>query len=112
MPKSTLSTVALSEAGGDCEKAANAVGRNGYPVWQPYVTGLEPEDEKSKFFPEIVVKDGKVHVSREPINGKLGATRVCTTFGKGSLDDRAWTPLVEGRADGCRFFKAEVSLTE
>ena len=101
---------ALSAAGGDYEAAAVAQAENGNGrVWECYVAGLAPEDNRNwpwwrwSFAADIVVSNGAPVVTWDP---DLGAARVYTVEGKESLGDGSWGPTNAAS----RFFRVKVQL--
>ena len=87
------------------------IGRNGCAIWESYVAGLVPDDEKSKFIAKIeMLPDGTPKVTWEPDTPELRATRTYTTYGKKTLLDRDWTPVTDANKDQYNFFKVEVKM--
>ena len=80
-------------------------------VYHDYIAGTDPTDLKSKFHAKIGFKNGKAVVSWEPeLTTTEAAKRVYTTYGKASLTDENWTPIVNGDTDGFNFFTIGVDL--
>jgi len=101
-------------ADGDYEAAATATGKNGYRIWESYVAGLEPEDEKSKFTSKITFVDGKPVITWEPDLNDDGkrSVRSYTTYGceniGGKWHDMSTVP--EADKPNYRFFKVTVEM--
>jgi len=111
VPKSWLAPYAAIFGGGDCEKAGNATGLNGQPLWASYVAGLDPTDPESQFTADITVDaDGEVTVTWKPDMREGNPPRTYTTYGRASLGEGAWVPVTEANKVGMRFFKVEVEL--
>ena len=101
----------LERANGDYEAAAKMTGRNGRPVWESYVAGLEPDDEKSQFSAKIEIQpDGTPKVTWEPDTPELRATRVYRTLGKKTLMDANWTDITDKDKSEYNFFMVTVDL--
>jgi uncharacterized repeat protein (TIGR02543 family) len=94
----------LSTYGGDYNAAANAIGANGYPVWESYVAGLNPMDSLDRFLADIVVSNGLKQITWSP---NLGAGRKYTIEGKTNLTDSTWHSPTNA---GSRFFKVKVEM--
>ena len=100
----------LSAHDGDYESFANANARNGRPVWQCYVTGIDPTDESSVFQARIGIVDGEPVVTWEPDTPELRATRVYRTLGKKTLMDQEWIDVTDQDRSEYNFFKVTVDL--
>lgn len=83
------------------EKAATAIGANGFAVWESFVAGLDPTNENSKFTAKIEMKDGRPVVTFDP---DLGDARTYKTYGKEKLSDEWIYPIT----DACRYFTVTV----
>lgn len=80
-------------------------------VWQDYVAGTDPTDEKDVFTASITIVDGKVTVSYTPeLDDARKAMRKYTTWGKKSLMDASWTEVQEGHEAEYNFFKLSVEM--
>lgn len=97
----------LDSVGGDYEAAARLIGRNGYPLWQSYVAGLDPENDESVFKSYIELKDGIPEITWHP---DLGAVRKYTILGKKTLVEKDWMPVDAGDQKKFNFFKVKVEL--
>ena len=83
------------------EAAANATARNGRPVWECYVAGLDPARDED-FLARIGFEDGLPRVTWTPSNV---AGRVYTVWGKSSLVDDWSSPVRPTH----RFFQVRVA---
>ena len=95
------------------ESAALATGANGLAVWESFVAGLDPTDEKSKFTVMIEIgSDGKPVVTWVPdLSEASGAEkRAYKTLGKVELGDKDWVEVNDANRAGMRFFKVTVEL--
>lgn len=105
------------DAGGDYEAAARAVGKNGRPVWESYVIGLDPENPRDRALTAAIeLRDGEPVVTWTPDlneNGKKNV-RVYKTLGRTSLDGSGpWVDLDGVSSDEkkrYRFFKVTVDV--
>lgn len=80
-------------------------------VWQDYIAGTDPTDEKDVFTASITIVDGKVTISYSPeLDADRKAMRKYTTWGKNSLMDATWTKVPEGREADYNFFKVSVEM--
>lgn len=79
----------LTAANGDYEAAALATARNGRPVWECYVAGLDPTDETDDFIATIEMVNGVPKISVGGRGERPG--RVYTVEGKENLGDQ-WGP--------------------
>ena len=107
----------LSKFGSDFTKAqAMKSGKkdgagNEMLVWQDYVAGTDPTDEKDIFTASITIVDGKVTISYTPeLDAERKALRKYTTWGKKNLMDTSWTEVPEGREAEYNFFKVSVEM--
>ena len=94
-------------------KPTGKVGADGVPmlVWQDYVAGTDPTDEKDVFTASITVVGGKVTISYSPeLDDARKAMRKYTTWGKKSLMDTNWTEVQEGHEPEYNFFKVSVEM--
>ena len=80
-------------------------------VWQDYVAGTDPTDEKDVFTASISIVDGKVTISYTPeLDAERKSLRKYTTWGKKSLTDAVWTEVKDGDESGYNFFKVSVEM--
>ena len=92
--------------------AANGVNK----VWECYVAGIDPEDEKAKFIATISMDaGGKPVVAHDPpLSEEEAAKRTYRTLGRKTLDpNEAWTDVTDESdldAAGWRFFKVKVEM--
>ena len=94
-------------------KPSGKIGTGGTPmlVWQDYVAGTDPTDEKDVFTASITIVDGKVTISYSPeLDDARKAMRRYTTWGKTSLMDTDWTEVQEGHESEFNFFKVSVEM--
>lgn len=94
-------------------KPTGKVGADGVPmlVWQDYVAGTDPTDEKDVFTASITVVGGKVTISYLPeLDDVRKAMRKYTTSGKKSLVDATWSEVPEGCEAGYNFFRVSVEM--
>ena len=94
-------------------KPSGKIGTGGTPmlVWQDYVAGTDPTDEKDVFTASITIVDGKVTISYTPeLDDARKAMRKYTTWGKTSLMDTDWTEVQEGHEAEFNFFKVSVEM--
>ena len=94
-------------------KPTGKIGPGGTPmlVWQDYVAGTDPTDEKDVFRASITIVDGKVTISYTPeLDDARKAMRKYTTWGKTSLMDTDWTVVQEGHEAEYNFFKVSVKM--
>lgn len=81
------------------------------PIWQDYVAGTDPTDEKDVFRASITIVDGKVTISYSPeLDDARKAMRKYTTWGKKSLMDTKWTEVQDGHEAEFNFFKVSVEM--
>jgi len=106
----------LEAANGDHEAAALAIGKNGCPIWESFVAGLDPDKAESKFTAKIEIVDGKPVVTWEPaLNGK-DEDGACIKEGvrlyqlKGSTNLKDWVVVPDDGEAAYNFFKVEVTL--
>ena len=92
--------------------AANGVNK----VWECYVAGIDPEDEKARFIATITMDAGGKPVVKwnPPLTEEEAAKRTYRTLGKKTLDlNEDWTDVTD-EADldvaGWRFFKVKVEM--
>ena len=89
------------------------IGTGGTPmlVWQDYVAGTDPTDEKDVFTASITIVDGKATISYSPeLDDDRKAMRKYTIWGKASLMDANWTEVQEGHEAEYNFFKVSVEM--
>ena len=80
-------------------------------VWQDYVAGTDPTDEKDVFTASITIVDGKVTISYTPeLDDARKAMRKYTIWGKTSLMDTNWTEVQDGHEAEYNFFKVSVEM--
>ena len=80
-------------------------------VWQDYIAGTDPTDEKDVFTASVTVVDGKVTVSYSPeLDDGRKAVRKYTTWGKQQLQDAEWTEVPPGQEGNYNFFKVSVEM--
>ena len=94
-------------------KPTGKIGTGGTPmlVWQDYVAGTDPTDEKDVFTASITIVDGKVTISYTPeLDDERKAMRKYTTWGKTSLMEADWTEVQDGREAEYNFFKVSVEM--
>ena len=94
-------------------KPSGKIGTGGTPmlVWQDYVAGTDPTDEKDVFTASITIVDGKVTISYTPeLDDARKAMRKYTTWGKTSLMDTDWTEVQDGHEAEYNFFKVSVEM--
>ena len=91
------------------------IGKNGCPIWESYVAGLDPENPDSRLTVKIAMIGGKPVVTWEPaLNGK-NADGTCVREGvrlyqlKGSTNLKDWSPVPDGREGEFNFFRVGVS---
>jgi hypothetical protein len=89
--------------------AGTAAAGKSVPLYDEFLAGTDPEDEKSEFKATIELKNGTPVVSPSP---DLGNARRYTVYGKKDIGDatEAWTPVVEGEESNYRFFKVTVDM--
>ena len=103
-------------AGGDYEAAAMAAAANGRPVWECYVTGVDPTLSNQVFTARLEYDDdGNLTVKWTPDLNEEGTRmeRVYWVWGKKDIMDEEWTDVtdVEDVEDaGWRFFRVEVGM--
>jgi hypothetical protein len=107
----------LHKAGGDYEAAAHSVGKNGRPIWESYLIGLDSENPDDKdFVAKIQIVDGKPIVTWSPDLNQNGKekVRLYKTFGTECLGDSELWVDMDGVSDSSRtlfkFFKVTVGL--
>ena len=94
-------------------KPTGKIGTGGTPmlVWQDYVAGTDPTNEKDVFTASITIVDGKVTISYTPeLDEARKSMRKYTTWGKTSLMDTDWTEVQEGHEAEYNFFKVSVEM--
>ena len=99
-------TKALTMKSGKKDGAGNAM-----LVWQDYVAGTDPTNERDVFTASITIVDGKVTISYTPeLDDARKAMRKYTTWGKTSLMDTDWTEVQDGHESEYNFFKVSVEM--
>ena len=99
----------------DYDRKSTSKGVNGLPVWQSYVTGVDPTNEEAKFKSVISMNaEGKPVVSWSPDLNENGTKkeRIYRVLGAKTLGND-WddvTDILDLDATGCRFFKVTVEL--
>lgn len=80
-------------------------------VWQDYVAGTDPTNEKDVFRASITMSDGMPVISYTPELGEAEATkRKYTVWGKVRLQDSAWVQIEGGDEPNYNFFKVSVEM--
>lgn len=80
-------------------------------VWQDYVAGTDPTDEKDVFKASVTLVDGAPVVSYTPeLSDAETAKRKYTTWGKVRLQDLEWIEVEKGREVDYNFFKVTVEM--
>ena len=112
VPHAWLSPYLGAFGGGDYESAGNAAGKNGVPLWESYVAGLDPTDADSRFEAAISVDaQGNATVTWSPdLSGDADSPRAYTVYGKPSLGAADWEAVTDANKSEMRFFKVEVEL--
>lgn len=88
----------------------DAVG-NPMQVWQDFVAGTDPTDEKDVFTASVTMVDGKPVVSWTPeLRPEEAAKRKYTTYGKVRLQDKQWVEVPVGHEKDYNFFKVSVEM--
>ena len=88
----------------------DAVG-NPMQVWQDFVAGTNPTDEKDVFTASVTMVDGKPVVSWTPeLRPEEAAKRKYTTYGKVRLQDKQWVEVPVGHEKDYNFFKVSVEM--
>lgn len=114
--ESTSFKVYLDAASGDYESAAMAIGKNGCPIWESFVAGLDPELPDSKFAAKIEIVNGKPVVTWEPALNGTNDDGTCIKEGvrvyelKGSINLKDWSTVPKDGEAAFNFFKVEVKL--
>ena len=109
---------ALAAHGGDFEAFAADRAENGMPVWACYLAGVNPTIAEETFVALLEYVDGKLTVKWQPDLNEDGtkAERVYRVLGKKAmLDGEEWrdvTDVEDLDAEGWRFFRVKVALTE
>jgi len=104
----------LDAADGDYEAAALSLGKNGVAIWESYVAGLDPDNEKSKFTAKIEMVNGEAKITWEPDLNEddTKSVRKYTTYGSESLGGK-WNDLEllsEEEKAKCHFFRVTVEM--
>ncbi len=105
----------LSETDGCCdyEAAAVAAAANGRPVWECYLTGVDPE-VLNQLFEAILEYDenGKLTVKWTPDLNEDEAKneRLYWVQGKKNMMDEEWTDVKDLEVEGWRFFRVGVKM--
>jgi len=84
---------------------------NALSVWQDYVAGTDPTNERDLFKATIELVEGRPIVSVLPeLSEAEKARRKYTVWGKHRLTDAAWTVVGSGSETDCNFFKVSVEM--
>jgi len=97
---------ALQMKSGKHDSAGNAM-----YVWQDFVAGTNPTDEKDVFRTEVKFVDGRVSIGYSPmLDEAQSRLRKYTTWGKKCLMDDKWTAIPEGHESEYNFFQVTVVM--
>lgn len=95
----------------DYERAALEKGKNGRPLWESYVAGLDPDDPTDDFHLEIQIDaNGVPHITYTTGHGASKALPRHYQL-KGANDFGKWIPINPEDAPNYHFFKMDVELT-
>ena len=101
----------LEAAGGDYEKAAVAIGKNGRPVWESWLIGLDSENaEDKKFTAKVEMVDGKPVITWTPDLNEGGTKSVRKYTILGSSNLKNWVEVSAGQEKDYNFFKVSVTV--
>ena len=93
------------------ETTACACGANGYAAWKSYVTGLDPNDEKSKFVANISFDRNGLPVIGCTVNGVAPSSNLnLVTLGKRTLSEAGWEEVTSANRSEMRFFTVSVEV--
>ena len=114
VPHSWLAPYVEAYGGGDWEAAGNAVGKNGYALWESYVAGLDPEDSGRRFCVKIAFdSNGNVKdVTWEPDLREDELPRAYAVLGTEVLGPavETWEEVSEENIGRMRYFSVKVGL--
>ena len=104
--------LALIEPSGKLDAAGNPL-----PVWQDYILGTDPTDEKSRFTAKIEIENGVPKLTWEPALNGVDAdgnciregVRVYRLMGANELNG-GWKEVADGEEAKYRFFKVSVDM--
>lgn len=93
------------------ETTACACGANGYAAWKSYVSGLDPNDEKSKFVANISFDRNGLPVIGCTVNGVAPSSNLnLVTLGKRTLSEAGWEEVTSANRSEMRFFTVSVEV--
>ncbi len=93
------------------ETTACACGANGYAAWKSYVSGLDPNDEKSKFVANISFDRNGLPVIGCTVNGVAPSSNLnLVTLGKRTLSEVGWEEVTSANRSEMRFFTVSVEV--
>lgn len=93
------------------ETTACACGANGYAAWKSYVSGLDPNDEKSKFVVNISFDRNGLPVIGCTVNGVAPSSNLnLVTLGKRTLSEAGWEEVTSANRSEMRFFTVSVEV--
>ena len=101
----------LEAAGGDYEKAAVAIGKNGRQVWESWLIGLDSENTEDKeFTAKVEMVDGKPVITWTPDLNEGGTKSVRKYTILGSSNLKNWVEVSAGQEKDYNFFKVSVAV--
>jgi hypothetical protein len=106
----------LAEHGGDYEAAAGAAAANGRPVWECYLTGVDPAVSNQLFEASLEYdENGKLTVKWTPDLNEDGtkSERLYWVKGKKDAMDEEWTDVTDVEdleEEGWSFFRVGVKM--
>ena len=101
----------LEAAGGDYEKAAVAIGKNGRQVWESWLIGLDSENAEDKeFTAKVEMVDGKPVITWTPDLNEGGTKSVRKYTILGSSNLKNWVEVSAGQEKDYNFFKVSVAV--
>lgn len=101
----------LEAAGGDYEKAAVAIGKNGRQVWESWLIGLDSENAEDKeFIAKVEMVDGKPVITWTPDLNEGGTKSVRKYTILGSSNLKNWVEVSAGQEKDYNFFKVFVAV--
>ena len=101
----------LEASGGDYEKAAVAIGKNGRPVWESWLIGLDSENAEDKeFTAKVEMVDGKPVITWTPDLNEGGTKSVRKYTILGSSNLKNWVEVSAGQEKDYNFFKVSVTV--
>ena len=101
----------LEAAGGDYEKAAVAIGKNGRPVWESWLIGLDSENAEDKeFIAKVEMVDGNPVITWTPDLNEGGTKSVRKYTILGSSNLKNWVEVSAGQEKDYNFFKVSVTV--